>query len=110
MDKSNYQDEWMMCAFVKQKVLIRITRIGKPDRKGLYPFTLVCKGADGKTKWQRCTNKLQQDCLIVTVRKGVMDVVNERLEERKKRSEFITRSLLTWVMFKKQMEERNDAR
>jgi len=101
----NYQDEWMVCPFVGRRVLIRVTRIGKIDRNGLYPFTLVCKGVDGKGKWRRCANKLKEDCLMVTVRNGIMEIVNGKLRERKERSEFISRSLLTWLMFKKRMEE-----
>ena len=102
MNDQNYHDEWIQCGIADEKVLIRCVRHGKPvgDR---YKVAFACKGTDGNTKWKKCSRALEPDCLMVTLHETLEVFIKE---ERQKRQGMMTESLLTYIAFKKGMEER----
>jgi len=105
MSDKHYLDEWVQCDIAGGKVLIRCCRIGKPVGD-VYNVTFACKGLDGETKWKRCPRALKPDCLMVKLHEDLKPYIEKRRQERQERTTKMAASLLTYIMFRKQMKER----
>ena len=90
--KGDYMDVEITCPAVGEKVTIRCTREG----------IIVCK-----YPWQKCEprkeNSDRDHCLMTTF---IEDVPEEVKRMKKEQQESMTKSLMTWLVFKKQLDKR----
>lgn len=91
MSAKEYMDVELMCGSVGAKVTIRCTKQG----------VVVCK-----YPWQKCKprkeNSDRDHCLMTAF---VEDVPREVERMKKERRESMTKSLMTWLVFKKRLDE-----
>ena len=89
--RQGYIDVDLMCNSVGHKVTIRCTKVG----------VIVCK-----YPWKKCgprkENSDRDHCLMTAF---IEDIPKEAERMKRERQESITKSLLTWLVFKKRLDE-----
>jgi len=89
--KGDYMDVEITCPAVGKKVTIRCTREG----------IIVCK-----YPWQKCKprkeNSDRDHCLMTTF---IEDVPKEVKRMKKEQKDSMTKSLMTWLVFKRRLDE-----